>query len=119
MAFLPIVSLCSFVGIGLKRWDERNVATAPEIVPIPVVPEVEPVNDEVIERRKRVATHYLNNPTDSLQRVADALGITSKTTVNNDLKWLDKQEIVHIEQEGKQRIVRVNGRYEQFVNVGQ
>lgn len=24
MAFLPVVSLCSFVGIGLKRWDERH-----------------------------------------------------------------------------------------------
>jgi archaellum component FlaC len=24
MALLPVVSLCSFVGIGLKRWNERN-----------------------------------------------------------------------------------------------
>lgn len=116
MAFLPVVSLCSFVGIGLKRWDERNTVIAPEIVQLSVVPEAAPVNDETIERRKRVATHYLNNPMDSLQRVADALGITSKTTVNNDLKWLEKQEIVHVERTGKTTNVRVNGHYEQFVN---
>lgn len=116
MAFLPVVSLCSFVGIGLKRWDERNAQMAAEAVQMAVVPEVQPVNDETIERRKRVATHYLSNPTDSLQKVADALNITSKTTVNNDLKWLEKQGVVHVDRASKPAVVQVNGQYEQFVN---
>ena len=118
MSFLPIVSLCSFVGIGLKRWDERNAKTATETVQMAVVPEVQPVNDETIERRKRVATHYLTNPTDSLQKVADALNITSKTTVNNDLKWLERQGVVHVDRANKPAIVQVNGQYEHFVNGG-
>lgn len=118
MAFLPVVSLCSFVGIGLKRWHERNAAVTAEPVQMPVVPEVQPANDETIERRKRVATHYLTNPLDSLQRAADTLNIPSKATVSNDLKWLERQGVVHVGQEGKQRVVRVNGNYEQFVNAG-
>jgi hypothetical protein len=116
MAWLPVISLCSFVGIGLKRWHERNKKDALVAVQSAVVPEVQPLNDETIERRKRVATHYLTNPTDSLQRVADALNITSKTTVNNDLKWLEKQAIVHVERTGKTTNVQVNGQYEHFVN---
>lgn len=116
MALLPFVSLCSFVGIGLKRWDERSASLGEIVVKNAVVPEVQPMNDETLERRKRVATHYLSNPTDSLQRVADALNITSKTTVNNDLKWLERQKIAHVERNGKTTNVQMNGHYERFVN---
>lgn len=118
MAWLPVISLCSFVGIGLKRWHERNTEEVALPVQMAVVPEVQPVNDETIERRKRVATHYLTNPTDSLQKVADALNITSKTTVNNDLKWLERQGVVHVDRTNKPAVVQVNGHYEQFVNGG-
>ncbi len=58
------------------------------------------------------------DPTDSLQRVADALNITSKTTVNNDLKWLERQGVVHVDRTNKPAVVQVNGHYEQFVNGG-
>lgn len=116
MAWLPVISLCSFVGIGLKRWHERNTEEGALPVQLAVVPEVQPLNDETIERRKRVATHYLTNPTDSLQKVADALNITSKTTVNNDLKWLERQGVVHVDRTSKPAVVQVNGQYEQFVH---
>lgn len=116
MAWLPVISLCSFVAIGLKRWHERNQQKAVEAVQTVVVPEVAPVNDDTIERRKRVATHYLTNPMDSLQRVADALNITSKTTVNNDLKWLEREGVVHVDRTNKPAVVQVNGHYERFVN---
>lgn len=118
MAWLPVISLCSFVGIGLKRWHERNTEEGALPVQMAVVPEVQPVNDETIVRRKRVATHYLTNPTDSLQKVADALNITSKTTVNNDLKWLERQGVVHVDRASKPAVVQVNGQYERFVNGG-
>lgn len=118
MAWLPVISLCSFVGIGLKRWHERNTETSALPVQLTVVPEVQPLADETIERRKRVATHYLTNPTDSLQKVADALNITSKTTVNNDLKWLERQGVVHVDRTNKPPVVQVNGQYETFVNGG-
>lgn len=115
MAWLPVVSLCSFVAIGLKRWHERNQANA---VQNAVVPVVQPANDETTERRKQVATHYLNSPTDSYQTVADTLGITSKATVYNDVKWLERQGVLHVERNGKTTNVRVNGQYETFVNGG-
>jgi hypothetical protein len=112
MALLPVVSLCSFVGIGLKRWNERNESH----VQTAIVPEVQAVNDGTIDRRKQVATHYLNNPMDSYQAAADALGITSKTTVYNDVKWLERNGVVHVERNGKTTNVTVNGQYETFMN---
>lgn len=33
MALLPVVSLCSFVGIGLKRWNERNQSLTATVKP--------------------------------------------------------------------------------------
>lgn len=120
MALLPVVSLCSFVGIGLKRWDERNASLIENIVQKAIVPEVrkaeQPLNDAAIERRKQVATYYKDNGTASYQAAADTLNITSKATVYNDLKWLEKQGVVHVERAGKTTNVEVNGQYEHFVN---
>ena len=118
MALLPVVSLCSFVGIGLKRWNERT----PTVVPEAVVLEVDAVsnnvdvaNDETLGRRKQVALHYKVNPTASYQAVADGLNVPNKSTVYNDVKWLERNGIVHVERSGKQTIVHVNGKYEEFV----
>lgn len=120
MAFLPIVSLCSFVGIGLKRWDERNAKTNAEAVQTTVVPEVqqtETVTDsETINRRKELAAYCHNGRFASLQTAADDLAYTSKTAVRNDLLWLEKQGVVHVDRSGKTLNVQVNGQYEQFVN---
>lgn len=119
MALLPVVSLCSFVGIGLKRWNERNENHA-QAVNVPEVREPfveQPAqNDGALERRRLVATHYRANPEDSYQNAADALGITSKATVYNDVKWLERQGVLHVERNGKTTNVRVNGHYETFVN---
>lgn len=111
MALLPVVSLCSFVGIGLKRWNERGQ----DVVQTAVVPEVENGNDETIERRKQVAAWYKSSPTDSYQAVADGLNVANKSTVYNDVKWLERNGIVHVERLGKQTTVHVNGKYEEFV----
>ena len=120
MAFLPIVSLCSFVGIGLKRWDERNAQTQNETVQNAHVPEVQqpeqPQNDDALNRRKMVATYYKDNPNATYQTAADALNVTSKATVFNDVKWLEKRGVVHVERDGKSTNVRVNGQYETFIN---
>jgi len=46
MAWLPVISLCSFVGIGLKRWHERNteeVALPVQNVKRTVKPSVNPI----------------------------------------------------------------------------
>lgn len=115
MAALPVVSLCSFVGIGLKRWDERYAQAANKTPVSTVVPEVETTN-ETNERRKRVATFYRDNPNASYQTVADQLALSSKTMVYNDVKWLERSGIVHVERTGKTTNVTVNGMYETFVN---
>lgn len=120
MAFLPIVSLCSFVGIGLKRWDERNANTVAEAVQNVVVPEVQQPeqaqNGDAMNRRKMVATYYKDNPNATYQQAADDLDVTSKATVFNDVKWLEKRGVVHVERDGKTTNVRVNGQYETFIN---
>jgi len=120
MAFLPVVSLCSFVGIGLKRWDERNATLAVETVQTIIVPEVrqpETITDsETMERRKGLATYCNNGRFGSLQTAANDLGYTSKTAVRNDLLWLEKQGIVHVNREGKTLNVAVNGMYATFMN---
>lgn len=117
MALLPVVSLCSFVGIGLKRWDERNAIMAVQTATVPEVRQHEqPMNDAANERRKQVATYYRCNATASYQAAADALNITSKATVYNDLKWLEKRGVLHVQRDGKTTNVAVNGMYEQFVN---
>lgn len=122
MAFLPVVSLCSFVGIGLKRWDERNNQKTVEAVQNVVVPEVQqpeqPVNDGTIDRRKGLAVYCNDGRFRSLEIAANDLGYTSKTGVRNDLLWLERNEIVEIERGGKSLGVRVNGHFERFVNGG-
>jgi hypothetical protein len=117
MAALPIISLCSFIGIGLKRWHERGIIITVQSAIVPEVRKAEqPANDAANERRKQVATYYKDNPTASYQTAADALSITSKATVYNDLKWLEKQDVLHVHRNGKTTNVEVNGRYEYFVN---
>lgn len=120
MAFLPVVSLCSFVGIGLKRWDERNATMAENAVQNSIVPEVqqpETVTDgATIERRRGLATYCNDGRFLSLQTAANDLGYTSKTAVRNDLMWLEKQGIVHVNRDGKTLNVGVNGMYESFMN---
>lgn len=122
MAFLPIVSLCSFVGIGLKRWDERNAKTSAEAVQNTVVPEVQQpeqvMNDGTIERRKGLASYCNNGLFRSLETAANDLGYTSKTGVRNDLLWLERNEIVEIDRSGKTLNVQVNGHFERFMNGG-
>lgn len=120
MALLPVVSLCSFVGIGLKRWDERNAQMAIDAGKNVAVPEVQqPVtvtDDGAINRRKELATYCNAGRFASLQTAANDLEYTSKTAVRNDLLWLEKQGIVHVDRTGKTLNVAVNGMYEQFVN---
>jgi len=114
MALLPIVSLCSFVGIGLKRWDERNQNQAENRI----VPVVRTQNDETIDRRKILATYCNDGRFESLQTAANDLSYTSKTIVRNDLLWLEREGIVHIDRSGRTMAVNVNGQYETFMNGG-
>jgi hypothetical protein len=120
MAFLPVVSLCSFVGIGLKRWDERNAMMGENSVqnaPVPLERTDETVTDSAtIDRRKSLATYCNDGRFLSLQTAADDLSYTSKTAVRNDLLWLEKQGIVHVDRSGKTLNVAVNGQYATFMN---
>ena len=99
---------------------ERNNDTVPKAVQTTAVPlERQPIkqaNDETIDRRKQVATYYKDNAMASYQVAADALNISSKTTVYNDLKWLEKQGVLHVQRDGKTTNVAVNGQYDSFVN---
>ncbi len=114
MALLPVISLCAFIGIGLKRWYERGQQTA-EIIVVPVVETNQPTIDNVVERRKQLATHLNDYGYDSLDSVAVRLD-SSKSIVRNDLLWLEKQQIIEIDRSQKQWGVRVNGHYESFVS---
>jgi hypothetical protein len=116
MALLPVVSLCSFVGIGLKRWDERNAGLVENVVQTTIVPEVQQQNDDTIYRRKSFAQYCKDGRFASLQTAADDLGYTSKTAVRNDLIWLEKQGVFEVDRSGKTLNVHVNGQFERFMN---
>lgn len=120
MAFLPVVSLCSFVGIGLKRWDERNATINENTVQNSIVPEVQQpetaTDSATIDRRKELATYCNDGRFVSLQTAANDLGYTSKTAVRNNLLWLERQGVLHIVKGGKTLTVQVNGQYETFMN---
>lgn len=119
MALLPVVSLCSFVGIGLKRWDERNQQIVQDATVSTIVPEVQTqiaANDDTIERRKALAMHIETNGFRSLQTTADELGYTNKTVVRTDLLWLEKHGIVDVDRSRKSMNVQVNGGYQSFMN---
>lgn len=55
MAWLPVISLCSFVAIGLKRWDARNQVSGVKSVKTTVKSDVkslqEPVKSELTPRQ--------------------------------------------------------------------
>lgn len=106
MALLPVVSLCSFVGIGLKRWNEYGQTKSQAVV----VPEVQ-TNDSTIERRNRLADYIHEHGYQSMDVAANNLGY-SKTIIRNDLLWLEKQQIVDIDRTNKQWAVQTNGQYE-------
>ena len=118
MAFLPVVSLCSFVGIGLKRWDERYAQIVAESR---IVPEVRPLSgdlsDGTNERRKMLATYCHEGRFSSLQNAVNDLGYTSKTVVRNDLMWLERERVVNVERNGRTMAVSTNGHYETFVGI--
>ena len=117
MALLPVVSLCSFIAIGLKRWDERHGEKSAENR---IVPEVRNLSDETNsatnERRKALATYCHEGRFTSLQNTANDLSYTSKTVVRNDLIWLEREGIVNVERSGKTMTVSTNGHYESFIN---
>lgn len=113
MALLPVVSLCSFVGIGLKRWNERSA----ESTQSGIVPEVETKQATIydaIERRKRLAVHLNDYGYDSMGSVAVQVD-SSKSIVRNDLLWLEKQHIINIDRTNKQWAIKVNGKFPEFM----
>ena len=84
---------------------------------VPLERTEETVTDSAtIDRRRMLATYCNDGRFLSLQTAADDLSYTSKTAVRNDLLWLEKQGIVHVDRTGKTLNVAVNGRYETFVN---
>lgn len=112
MALLPVVSLCSFVGIGLKRWNERGHVEGQ----LSIVPEVQTETmqpNDTIERRKRLADYIHEQGYESMDVAASQMGV-SKSIVRNDLLWLEKQSIVDINRTNKQWQVTTNGYYKEF-----
>lgn len=96
-------------------WPLKNCSTSkPVFIPRPGFSS-KPKVDLTLVRRKRVATHYKTNSSDSYQVVATALDIPNKGTVYQDVQWLVKQGILEVTKNNGVQAVRVNGNYDQFM----
>jgi len=79
---------------------------------------IESSHEESMIRRRQLLRYCIDNSSFSYQQAADALGITSKTTVFNSLKWLERYGYVSVDRRTRITHVQVNGQYETFVNGG-
>ena len=94
MALLPIISLCSFVGIGLKRWHEQNLSRG--VKPVKSVKPTKIVKVESIfdSHEKIILNHYMNHPLDTQRVAAESLGM-NQAKVNRTLKQLESKGMIH------------------------
>lgn len=105
MAALPIVSLCSFVGIGLKRWHERNVITRIKGSDSRVIRKSksdsqnhsgitsESVN-QISDYEKVILDYYSDSPLASQRKAATDLGI-SQAKISKTLTQLESIGMIH------------------------
>ena len=104
MAALPIISLCSFVAIGLKRWHEKNVGGKVNQRMNQRKSKSESVNQKVNQTESNldspesvervILNHYLNHPSDSQRIAAESLGL-NQSKVNRILNQLESQGMIH------------------------
>jgi len=109
MALLPVISLCSFVGIGLKRWHEQNVARG--VKPVKsgkqgkiIKPESKPDSenhqnhqnqpDSTIDYDRVVIDYFRDNPLASQRKAANELGI-SQPKISKTLSALESEGVIH------------------------
>lgn len=112
MALLPVVSLCSFVGIGLKRWDERNQDNGVQSVDVSpvkrrvknavkhdtidsenITPEIDSAVSAKVDSRRKMLLDMLGeidgHPIDALNKSAIAKRLSvSRPTVIADIAAL-------------------------------
>ena len=94
MAALPVISLCSFVAIGLKRWHEKNNSANQAVRVRPKVNQRESVNESSDSLERIILNHYLNHPLDSQRSTAESLGL-SQSKVNRILNQLESRGVIH------------------------
>lgn len=68
-----------------------------------------------LQRRKRVAGYYRLNTGASYQQAANDLGLPNKILVSRDLEWLKKQQVLDVVTQGRNVIVTVNGKFDEFM----
>lgn len=76
---------------------------------------MEASRDEAILRRRELLRYCIRNPSFSYQRAADDLAVTNKTTVYNDLKWLERYGYAKVERRARSTDVLPIGKYERFL----
>ena len=101
MAWLPVISLCSFVAIGLKRWDARNQVSSVKSVKMTVKGKAkqgvkslqEPAKEDSFTQRQKellqLLTAFDGQPAESVNKsdLARKLGV-SRPTLNKEFDAL-------------------------------
>ena len=94
MALLPVISLCSFVGIGLKRWHEQNVARGVKPVKGGKQGKVAKTESKPDSHERIILNHYMIHPLDTQRVAAESLGM-NQAKVNRTLKQLESKGMIH------------------------
>lgn len=103
MAWMPVLSICSFIGIGLKRWDARNME--PKVKATKVIPESDSrvILSDSQNQNQAISTpdytrviidYYRDAPLASQRKAASDLGI-SQPKISKTLSELEASGIIH------------------------
>lgn len=96
MAWMPIISLCSFVAIGLKRWDSQNQVSRIKVNRRTDSRDSKKVNqiDSGESDIESLLNHYMNHPRDSQREAAESTGM-NQPKVNRLLRKLESEGVIH------------------------
>ena len=94
MAWMPVLSLCSFVAIGLKRWDGTRESGRKRIGVIRKVNQPDAVPNQSDSEVDSLLNHYRINPMHSQREAAKATGL-NQSKVNRLLNRLESENKIH------------------------
>lgn len=94
MSWLPVISLCSFVAIGLKRWDARNHDGGKKPAKSVKPAKIAKADSKANSHERIILNHYMIHPLDSQRVAAESLGM-NQAKVNRTLKQLESKGVIH------------------------
>lgn len=101
MAWLPVLSLCGFIAIGLKRWDSKNYTRPVKMIQKRTGAKADSVNQKVNQHESNtestesiILNYYLNHPLASQREAAESTGL-NQSRISRLLNQLESAGKIH------------------------